>query len=222
MIERCFEFDWEMCKIPRIIKDSQQLSEIKAFLKKNYKMLREIYKYYAAVSPAGNVFSIGNNVLSDIISNMGDLVDGSTIKLADIDLEFVSTNAGLKKNSNMNPERFLVRFQIMEIFTRIALTKYWKKGEVANPIDAVKKMFSQYITPFGKGFNCHTWRRTVLWNEKCDHVFKRYLKSIKGMYDKFSGRFATPSSPNFMSLDEFFDVICQSGVVDETFGQREI
>lgn len=96
LLNKCFEFDWEMWKIPRIVKDATELEQVKQYLKSNYRMLREIYKYYAAVSPAGNVFSIGNNVLSDIINNMGDLVDGQSLKLSDIDLEFVSTNAGLK------------------------------------------------------------------------------------------------------------------------------
>ena len=96
LLNKCFEFDWEMCKIPRIIKNEGELELVKQYLKSNYKMLREIYKYYAAVSPAGNVFSIGSNVLNDIINTMGDLVDVQSLNLSDIDLEFVSTNAALK------------------------------------------------------------------------------------------------------------------------------
>lgn len=211
-----------MTKLPRIIKDTDELEAVKHYLKGKYKMLREIYKYYAAVSPAGNVFSIGNNVLSDIINSMGDIVDGVTIKLADIDLEFVSTNAALKKTSHLNPERFLVRYQMIEIFSRIAITKYFKSKAVKSILEAIQLMFEKHVTPFGKNFDCHIWRKERLWNEKCDHVFKRYLKSVKSLYDKYSGRFATPSAPKFMSLDEFFDLICEAGVVDETFGQREI
>jgi len=33
---------------------------------------------------------------------------------------------------------------------------------------------------------------------------------------------AMPSATKFMSMEEFFDLICRTGVVDETFGQREI
>lgn len=125
-----------------------------------------MYKYYAAVSPAGSIFCIGGNVFSDIMSRFDDLIDGNTLKLADIDLEFVSTNAAMKKNNPRNPERALVRFQMMEIFTRIALTKYFKKGDVPTQLDAVKKIFEKYIIPFTKGFDCHIWRKDKLWNEK--------------------------------------------------------
>ena len=42
------------------------------------------------------------------------------------------------------------------------------------------------------------------------------------LYDKFSGKYAMPSATKYMTFDEFFELICQAGVVDETFGQREI
>ena len=42
------------------------------------------------------------------------------------------------------------------------------------------------------------------------------------MYDKNIGRYALPGSQKSMSSDEFFDLICDSGVVSDTFGQREI
>lgn len=64
MLDDWFEFDWSMCKLPRIIKSPDELEAIKAFLKQQYKGLRELYKYYAAVSPTGLIFSIGNNVFS--------------------------------------------------------------------------------------------------------------------------------------------------------------
>ena len=83
-------------------------------------------------------------------------------------------------------------------------------------------MFEKYIEPFIVDFDCHKWRGERLWNEKCDHVYKRYLKPLKEIYLKYSGKYATPSASRFMSLDEFFDWITQAGVVDETFGQREI
>jgi hypothetical protein len=53
-------------------------------------------------------------------------------------------------------------------------------------------------------------------------VYKRYLTAIKKIFDKYSGRYAMPSAPQFMSFDEFFDLMSVAGVIDETFGQREI
>jgi hypothetical protein len=148
LLNKCFEQDWEMTKIPRVIKNAEELQKVKSFLKMNYRCIREIYKYYSAVSPTGQVFSIGNNVFSDIMSNFDGIVDNNTLKLADIDLEFVSTNAGPKTGNPRNPDRSLIRFQITEIFTRIALTKYFKTAVCASPLEAVTKLFDEWILPF--------------------------------------------------------------------------
>ena len=45
----------------------------------------------------GNIFCIGTNVFTDIISNCGDMIDQKTLKLSDLDLEFVATKSGPKK-----------------------------------------------------------------------------------------------------------------------------
>lgn len=55
------------------------------------------------------------------------MVDGETLNLADTDLEFIATNAGSK--GARNPVKNLVRHNIMEVWVRIAKTKYTEKGE---------------------------------------------------------------------------------------------
>jgi hypothetical protein len=57
------------------------------------------------VDPAGLICSIGINVFSEIVGNSKDFIDGKTFKISDLDLEFVATNAGIKKNNPRNPER---------------------------------------------------------------------------------------------------------------------
>jgi hypothetical protein len=54
---------------------------------------REAYKFFSALGPSGNVFSIGTNVFSDVIYNCQGLLD-KNLKLSDVDLEFISTKAG--------------------------------------------------------------------------------------------------------------------------------
>lgn len=105
LLLNCFEFDWSNTKIEKLVKDESEIEITKEFLKSHYKCIRETYKYYAAVAPAGHVFSIGTNVFSDILSNCPGAVDGKTLKISDLDLEFVSTNASIKKSNPRNPER---------------------------------------------------------------------------------------------------------------------
>ena len=216
-----FEFDWDNTKIHKIIKVGSDLKLVKDFLKENYIYFRETYKYYSAVAPAGLIFSIGTNTLSDIVSNCHSLVDNDTLKLSDLDLEFVATNSGVVKHK-FNPERQICRHELMEIFVRIALTKYYKTKMVETMPDAVYKIFNENLKDFFSQFDCHKWRKERLWNEECDLAFKRNMITFEKIYKQNSGRYALPGATRYMSLDEFFDLITGWGVVNENFGQREI
>lgn len=165
LLNGCFEIDWDNTKIQKVVKNGDDLMAVKTFLKENYKYFRETYKYYSAVSPAGIIFSIGTNTFSDIISNCKDLVDNDTLKLSDLDLEFVATNSGVTK-MKFNPDRQIVRHEIIEIFVRIAITKYFKTKIVDTIPKAIYKIFDDNLKPFFSKFDCHKWRKEKLWNEQ--------------------------------------------------------
>jgi len=43
-------------------------------------------------------------------------------------------------------------------------------------------------------------------------------KILPELYKRFSGKYAMPGAPKYVSLDEFMDMIQMSGIVDEDFG----
>ena len=221
LLNSCFEFDWDNTKIRKVVKNGDDLVKVKRFLKEKYKNFRETYKYYSAVAPAGTIFSIGINTFSDIVSNCKGLIDNENFKLSDLDLEFVATNSGVVK-TKFNPDRQIVRHEFIEIFVRISITKYFKTKIVESIPEAVIKLYEETLDPLFSQFDCHRWRREKLWNEDWDLAYKRNLQTFNLIYKKNSGRFALPGATKYMSLDEFFDLICAWGVVDDTFGQREI
>ena len=98
------------------------------------------------MGPAGLYPSIGSNVISEIVASCNNLVDNQTLNLSDIDLEFVATNAGIKNNPR-NPERQLVRYQLMEYFVRIAKTKFVKNKVCSNTAEAVQKIYNDHLKP---------------------------------------------------------------------------
>jgi hypothetical protein len=69
------------------------------------------------------------NAFTDLCSNCR-LIDGSGFKLADIDFNMKATCYNEVKNNPRNPGNVLVRFEFMEILTRIAIDKYYKTGMV--------------------------------------------------------------------------------------------
>jgi hypothetical protein len=68
---------------------------------------------------------IGVNTYTEMISNCGDFIDGRTLRMSDLDLEFVATNAGSKANPR-NPDRQLVRYKLMEVLVRLSIDKFYK------------------------------------------------------------------------------------------------
>jgi len=205
----------------KFIKSDELRSQIKEVMRKNYKIIREIYKYYSAVEPCDRVFSISNNVILDIL-NKCELIDLTNLKISDVSIEFIATNTASpgEKKTDLNPDRFITRPEFLELIVRMALRKY-KKVEGVSPVQAVE-LFVDQIVKYFEPFDCHIWRSTYLWNEGCDLVLKKYFPAIKLLFAKYSGRYTLPGNPKFVSLDEFIELIVASNFVDDKFGNREI
>ena len=139
----------------------------------------QTYKHYAAVAPSGLIPSIGTNVLGDIILHWEGLVDYKSLKLSDIDLEFVSTKAGGGHKYENFPERQLVRFQFLELLVRLSITKYFKSKIEKSISESVERSFNDHFLPFFNKFDSHNWRVNQLWTEQNDNVFKQYNVTLK-------------------------------------------
>ena len=63
--------------------------------------------------------SIGNSTFLELVNSFGENSMGN-LSLSDIDLEFIATKSG-QKGSALNPERALVRYQLMEVLCRIGI-----------------------------------------------------------------------------------------------------
>lgn len=142
------------------------------------------------------------------------------MKLADLDLEFISTNAN-GKQSKRNPERMLVRHNWMEIFVRLAITRFVKNEKIATgPLQAMQIFMSQYLDTYFERFQASTWRKKFLHREEIDLVLKQGLNTIKSLYQKFSGKFAAPGALKYMSMVEFQDIFLELGIFNEQFGSK--
>lgn len=165
---------------------------------------------------------IGVNSFQEII-NATSIVDNKRLKLADIDFEFIVTKAGVKKKA-LNPERWLIRYQFMEIFVRLAIHKYYKSKVVETQSEAVSKLMHENMFPFFNKFDCVKWRIDNLWNNECEEVLAKYQPVLQKLYNKYSGKFSMPGRPNFMSIEEFISMINDSQVLinESSVGNGEL
>lgn len=72
-------------------------------------------------------------------TNGCQLIDGKQLKIADVDLKFIATTSASVidwKGNQRNPERALVRFQLMEFLVRLAEDKYVRGNTNVNMVQA--------------------------------------------------------------------------------------
>ena len=91
-----------------------------------YRQYKETYKYLSGLNPIGDTWAIGMLGFTDFLNSAG-IIDGKTLKLSDVDIKFIATLSSSEyKNNPRNPERGLIRCQLMEGLVRIAEEKYMK------------------------------------------------------------------------------------------------
>ena len=63
------------------------------------------------------------------MQSCGNLVDGKTLKIADVDLGMIAVKAAdMKKGNKLIPADQLIRYNFLEIMVRLAEQKYIKSG----------------------------------------------------------------------------------------------
>ena len=88
IINKCFFADWEQIEpnVELFVKDSSDRSALKGVLLKNYKVIRDSYKYLAGQDCLNNFPSIGGTMFSQFMMQAGDFVDNKSVGIKDLDL----------------------------------------------------------------------------------------------------------------------------------------
>jgi len=185
LITKLFEYDWVNSKTKKIpkLRDEQEIIQLKGYLKDNYQLIKDSFRYLSSISPVNGIFSISSNVLVDFLQN---IIDGRLLKLNDIDFHFVSTNATLdKEKTTRNPERQLIRHQFMEYLIRVAIDKYLRNGICSNVYDSFRMLFEEGLKEKMKKISLvQEWRRRRFWNCRTESVIKERLPFLKMIFNR--------------------------------------
>ena len=219
LLSRCFEFDWEHSKLPKLLKYSDETNALKLLLWKHYKGFKETYKYFSCFSPQGYVFCIALNAFTDLCTQCGL---ASAMKLSDIDFQFKATNYTEVRSNPRNPTNALIRHQFMEIFVRLAVDKYVKTGLEKRPSVAVERLINEHLEGLFERFDANRWRWSRYLTEDCDKVFKAHLPILQLIFQTNSRLQVKPGQRPFMSLPEFQLICASAGLLNETFASRDI
>ena len=217
-VSDCFEFDWALSKIPNLVKNPLQLSQIHDFLHEIYEPVIWAYKHLSAMS-GNEIFSVTNYVLIDFL-NECKAVD-SLYGVEDVGVNWNVALSSKDKNLLYNPGNALVRFQFLEILIRISNDRYVRNKISGNIIDAARKLFNELLLPIMTKYNME-WRSQVYLTEDVDLVYKAHKPIIEAIFKKYSGRKSLPGQKYFMSIEEFRDLCRDAKFENEKCTNKEI
>ncbi|KAL4432711.1 hypothetical protein ABPG74_011532 [Tetrahymena malaccensis] len=225
---RCFEFDWQSSKLPKILEKGKDIEDCKKILQSVYPLLRIAYKYLSCTGIANDVFCITQNPFSNF-TQKAQIIDNNLLFIRDIDFNFISaSNIALKAKTYRNPDKALIRNEFLEVMGRIALDKYIRNEKAKVNAEAMKMFFYEegLLNHLYEFDSPQEWRKIRYWNQECDEKLKAYLPFLKTLYNNFADSrknekryFTTTKS---MSLQEFKDMVYKFDLLDDLLVERDI
>lgn len=86
-----------------------------------------------------------------------------------------------------NEDKFLCRFEFLEVLVQIARGKYIETGAESNLSQALSTLFNRHILPMHPQLpNLNEWRISELWTIEMNNLLEVNLPSIRELYDFLS------------------------------------
>ena len=126
------------------------------------------------------------------------------------------------KNSYLNPGVALIRYQFLEILTRLALKRYDETGISSTKAEAVKLMYEKNLYPFYSKEDPQKFRDTRYWNEEVDNIFKSHVQLFEYLYKTYGGTHMKPGDQWFMTTDELEHIFADAGLINDQLVSRDI
>lgn len=218
VLNDCFEFDWKHCRIPNLIKDPKDLESTKEYLRSNYRVFRESYKTLSSYS-GSEIPCVGSNTFVELLTQSN--VFDNLYAISDFGVNWNSSMVPSIKNQLYNPGSSLVRYEYLEIITRVAYDRYIRTKSTNALYEAIQSLMTDHLLPKLQSLCTDKWRTEYL-TETTDVTLKCHKPIFDALYKKYSGKKALPGQKPFMSLEEFRDLCNSSGLVNDSFSTREI
>lgn len=90
---------------------------------------------------------MGWNTFRELMTQTLAVCDKNNLKPEDVDRLFIAVNSGGQKKTSMNPDKALVRFELVEIMARAAIKRFCESGELESEAEAVSALWSNFLEP---------------------------------------------------------------------------
>jgi len=237
LLDTAFEIDWSMTKMPRVVQNTlpkdvsgfkleQTVATVKATLRSYYRVIKGIFRHYAAAF-AAEIFSLGGNGYNEFLYKATIMepkrcaTGVAKCSRTDAEMTFIPACMLGPKGAN-NHQKSLCRFQFLQVIAVLADIRYRRTGVEATLVDAIRRFMEEDVLPHAERDDSEWYRWTLIYNEPVDKLLKKNLPMLQQVYARFSGRENLPSEPKTMSFHEWTELIDTSGLMDDgdIFGDR--
>ncbi|CAK71521.1 unnamed protein product (macronuclear) [Paramecium tetraurelia] len=216
ILNECFQFDWNCSKINRFVKNDYEQMKLKEYLRENYQLIKDIYKFYSSNGYfQSECFSISFQSYIKMIQQIG-IIDNESVKLQDVEIDLASIKNNIDPKYLYNPEKALIRFQFLEMFFRLANDKYVRTNIVKNHADAVYRLIREFKEHFKNFDTCQKWRDERYWNKECECLIQFKTPFLKKLYDYVTdlNNRKWYFKMKWVAIKEFKDFCKQMGLMD--------
>lgn len=126
------------------------------------------------------------------------------------------------KNHYLNPGVALIRYQFLEILTRLALKRYEDTNIASSKAEAVKLMYERNLYPFFAKDDPQKFRDTIYWVEEVDNLFKSHLPLFEYLFKNYGGTHMKPGDSWFMTTDELETIFADANLITDTLVSRDL
>lgn len=126
------------------------------------------------------------------------------------------------KNTYLNPGVALIRYQFLEILTRLAIKRYEETKIASTKAEAIKMMYEKNLFPYFGKQNPQAFRDNRYWNEEVDNIYKSHLQLFEYLYKTYGGTHMKPGDQLFMTTDELESIFADSELINDSLVSRDI
>ena len=213
MITEALTNDLNLTKIlpMKVVANEEELSELQEALEKVYGDLVALFRWYAARDDLSDPFTISWEECRDFARDAGMidryLTEGSMKN------EFILTNVELDEAAD-NDDDSLVRFEFVELVTRLAQRKFVATKHCETLSEAVLMMHEEIIEPYMEDMQVYSadeFRKTCLYTEQMCLVFDKHKAKLERMFQDHTS--AESNGSPVMLLDDLMEMMKDGGLV---------
>ncbi|CAD8081706.1 unnamed protein product [Paramecium primaurelia] len=220
----CFEWDWNNSQLTKLIKEQDQLIQVKQYLHRIYRDLVSAYRHYSAYSPSGDIWSISLNVFTDIFQS--SFVDNKSYLLKDLDISFRQTTSKYINQTRTSTSHALLRHQFIEILVRMSMDKYCKQPILMTPLEALQRVYE--VDGLQKKIESvqesQTWRDVYYWSMECNRVIQNNQSVLRQLYQECVQMRQLNYFTNklFASPQSFKELFNRAGLINDVNAERNV